>query len=447
MAGSQGGTALIASDKSIEAAIRRGIPKWYGVKGAEGLRLRIAAGKRGVSAVWILKYKGKALGGERSFGLGAYPAVSLKAARVKAAEYMALCRQGIDPRERRDAGTAAEQESPAETVGALMGEWLDYKLAHGDWKNDKRRRQEGGRMERHALPQLGGRPVDAVTPADVVDVLRPIWNTPTGEKVAINLKGFFQWVVTVKRLRQDNPATSAQVEVASRGTLPKKQRSKRGHPFLLPEKMPGLMAAIVTHYGDSYAALALNILTAQRSGEMGALRWDWITELDGGPALVFPAKEMKKEENGTNKVPLSAQAVDVLRRQRQALEARGYGGPLVFPGNTGRGVSSDSLRQSLIQLHMEAMAAGGKGYIDEAQSIEAGRPVRVDVHGVSRASFETWAREHHRELGAAIDLCLHHKIDPRYEAAYNRYEYMKERRQLLQGWADYLLPAGMGAKR
>ena len=86
------------------------------------------------------------------------------------------------------------------------------------------------------------------------------------------------------------------------------------------------------------------------------------------------------------------------------------------------------------------------GEIPGVKCFEAGHPVRVDVHGISRACFETWARENYRELGAAIDLCLHHKIDPRYESAYNRYEYLKERRQLLQGWADFLLPASTDAK-
>ena len=288
--------------------------------------------------------------------------------------------------------------------------------------------------------------MNEVSPAEIVEVLRPIWNTATGDKVQIDLKEFFQWVFAVKQYRQDNPATSAQIEVAAHGTLPKKQRSKRKHPALPVKRMPELMAAIGKRYGDGYRGLAFNVLTALRSGIPGKLRWDWIAEAEGGPVLVIPAECMKVQQNGAHMIPLSRQAVEILERQRHELASRGYDGPLVFPGGNDAGTTSASLLEALKQVNVDILSAGGRALIDEVQSIEAGHPVRVDVHGISRACFETWARENYRELGAAIDLCLHHKIDPRYEAAYNRYEYLKERRQLLQGWADFLLPASPDAK-
>lgn len=436
-----GKAALIASDKSIEAAIRRGVAKWYGVKGAEGLRLRVTAGKRGVSALWILKYKGKALGGEKSFSLGGYPAVSLRAARAKAAEYLELCRRGIDPRGSREKAARIERAEPL--VKELLREWYAYKLERGSWKNEEVRQKEESRLKVHALPQLGERPVSQVTTAEIVEVLRPIWNTATGNKIASRLKDFFGWAAAVREVRPDNPAAGELVRAA----LPVKVDASGNQPAVPVERMPEVMAAIHRREGESYRGLAFNILTALRSGVPGRLRWDWITETESGPELVIPADYMKARQNGMHRIPITRQAEEILIRQRRALIARGYTGALIFPGGTGLGMKSAAMLGALRQVSMDIQAAGGRALVDEVQSIASGKERPATVHGVSRACFGTWARENHRELRDVIELCLHHSIDKRYKGAYDKNDYMREKRQLLQGWADYLYSATEGANR
>jgi hypothetical protein len=63
---------------------------------------------------------------------------------------------------------------------------------------------------------------------------------------------------------------------------------------------------------------------------------------------------------------------------------------------------------------------------------------RTTVHGLCRQSSSTWANE----LGIArpdvIEAALAHGEANQVRAAYNKAQYMAERRGLLAAWADYV---------
>jgi integrase len=61
---------------------------------------------------------------------------------------------------------------------------------------------------------------------------------------------------------------------------------------------------------------------------------------------------------------------------------------------------------------------------------------QMTIHG-----FRAMASTRLNEMGYrpdVIEACLAHKEADAVRAAYNRAEYMEERRALMQGWADYL---------
>jgi integrase len=129
-------------------------------------------------------------------------------------------------------------------------------------------------------------------------------------------------------------------------------------------------------------------------------------------------KVRKADPAAEHLVPLSRQAVDVLR----ILHMLTGGGELLFPGRrSGRPIGERAIEE----LYTRA------GY--------AGRHV---PHGW-RASFSTILNDRRPEDRALIDQALAHASHKgKVEAAYNRAQHLERTRELFQRWADLLEPAG-----
>ena len=63
---------------------------------------------------------------------------------------------------------------------------------------------------------------------------------------------------------------------------------------------------------------------------------------------------------------------------------------------------------------------------------------RTTVHGLCRSTFSTWANETGAGRPDVIEACLAHEEKNRVRAAYNRAQFIEERRALLAAWAVYL---------
>jgi integrase len=167
-------------------------------------------------------------------------------------------------------------------------------------------------------------------------------------------------------------------------------------------------------------------LTAVRPSELRGAEWAEFEDVDGKlPLWRIPSTRMKgdldrKEEiNGDHLVPLTPQALAVLR----AIWPLTGGGPLVFPSNR--------------HAH-RPMSENAIGYLLN----RAGYHGQHVPHGF-RAAFSTimneWAERngdpHDRKV---IDLMLAHVPKDKVEGAYNRAAYMPRRRELAEIWANML---------
>ena len=102
-----------------------------------------------------------------NIGLGAYPIITLAAARKAALANRRAIAEGRNPRERKARIPTFAQA--AETVIALHAQ---------TWKNSgKSVAQWHASLRDYAMPRLGKKSVAAITSADVLCVLTPIWNT------------------------------------------------------------------------------------------------------------------------------------------------------------------------------------------------------------------------------------------------------------------------------
>ena len=98
-------------------------------------------------------------------GLGSYPVVTLGEARAKALANRRAVEAGRDP---RGAGTPTFAEAAEAVIAIHAKNWRDGGRSTEVWRSS---------LQRFAYPRIGAKSVSAVTSADVMAVLLPIWTS------------------------------------------------------------------------------------------------------------------------------------------------------------------------------------------------------------------------------------------------------------------------------
>jgi integrase len=161
------------------------------------------------------------------------------------------------------------------------------------------------------------------------------------------------------------------------------------------------------------------LLTFARTTELRGAHWSEFENLDGNePVWRIPAERNKMKRE--HLVPLAPQALSVLR------ELRGLPGsdssPFLFPSGSREGcMSNNTMLFALYRM----------GYHG-----------RATVHG-----FRAMASTALNEMGFRPDVIerqLAHQEKNSVRAAYNRAEYLNERRAMMKRWAEFLDSIGGG---
>lgn len=381
----------MAHNRPLTAAFVRTVtrPGRYGDggRGSFGLYLRVWHRPNGrVGKSWGQRIT---INGRRTnLGLGPAAFVTLAQAREKARENASEAYYGRDPRG-DSIPTVAEA---AEKVIALHSKgWKPGTKLPSKWRQTFRD---------YVLPRIGGKPVGAVTTADVMAVLTPIWTSKPGAAriVRQRLGAVMKWAVA-QGYREDNPAGDA-----IGAALPKNGGHK--HHKAVPHAEVGDVVRMVrasTFQPSARLGLEFLILTAVRSGEVRKARWSEI-DLE---AKLWTVPASRKKEGREHRVPLSEGALEVLRQARQLGE-----GDLVFPGRrTGGPLATNTFGNVLRSLR-----------------------VAGTVHGF-RTCFRSWAAEQGVDRQVA-ELALAHQV-PGVEGIYQRSDLFEQRVWLMETWCEY----------
>jgi integrase len=342
--------------------------------------------------------------------LGAYPELGLDEARVIHLRRCADVAEGKDPvGERRKNGKAPVlTPSGAPTFGHCADQHIA--LNEGGWKNSKHHAQWVATLKTYAAP-IRETPVDKVTTADVLAVLKPIWNDKP--ETASRLRGRIEAVLASAQvdgwIPEDRPNPARCKNWLDR-KLPKPQKlGSRGHHKALPyDQLPALMARLAEIDSVASRALQITILTCARTSEaLGAL-WDEVS-FDTA-TWTLPSSRMKMGRE--HQVPLPDAAAAILRRQH---DERGQN-PHVFPGRPMRGLSNMALAMLMRRLKIDAT-----------------------VHGF-RASARSWMADQGVQFELA-EAALAHTVGSAVVQAYQRSSMLELRRPVLSAWADFICPA------
>ncbi|MDR0649454.1 MAG: tyrosine-type recombinase/integrase [Synergistaceae bacterium] len=394
---------MTLTELEVKHAKPRGSP--YALSDGDGLLLLV--GKNG-SMSWVLRYW--MLGKERRAGLGGYPGVSLADARRLKTAFKRELAFGLNPKERRAAQRMEAAEAEARrtaTFGRTARAW--YESRQGTWADSSR---AGVRhiLDNCLLPGLGDRPLREIRALELLDLLSGIEkNAPsTARRARALATRIFQYAAA----RGD-----VDVDVASGLVMSPKQARKRHFAALTaPRDIASLMARIDAYHGSAsvQAALWFSLYTFQRPGEIRGAAWD---EMDFDAKLWrIPGRRMKGRR--PHLVPLSRQALHILKSVRHLAAREGSPSPYVFPSK-----KSSTAPMSALTV---CAAIRTMGYTDK----------QMTAHG-----FRALASTNLNELGWSsdvIELSLSHSEQDASRAAYNHAERLPERRRMMQTWADWL---------
>lgn len=420
----------LLNEKAIQAALKEAIGGSKAKTIQDGGGLTMICRADGVGW-WRMRYWMASR--ENRLSLGVYPEVSLRQARERRDVAAKQVADGTDPSEHRKASKvakAANAEVARLAASGLPGpgtlefvarEWLstvhEVKVSAGHAERTRIR------LEQDILPWLGRRPIGEIEAPELLQCLRRIearGAIETAHRIKDSCSQVFRYgIATGQCLR--NPA--ADLRDALRPV-----EAKHHAAIVDPQVAGSLLRNMMEYQGHpvTRAALSLSALLLLRPGELRHMEWAWI-DLDAA-ALSVPAEVMKRSKidkaNGPpHFVPLAPQAVAILR-ELQPLTGHGrYVFPSLLTGE--RCMSENTVRGALRRM--------GYGNDD------------MTAHGF-RAMARTMIDERLGVPAEVIEAQLAHAVGDALGRAYNRTQFLDQRREMMAKWADYLDRLRVGAQ-
>ena len=326
-------------------------------------------------------------GREHKYSLGRYPDVGLKQAREIKYSYR-----------------GRQKQTPA-LLSAVAEDWYTTRCVPADAKRTLRNKRS--RLDRLVLPQFGGRDIKSITPRELTDYLQKVQKNRgifIGYCVKNILSQIFQYALAAG-LCEWNPA--AQIS----GALIPRPESRHYAVVRTEDEARKVLRDVDAYPGNAVVRLGLLLLahTFVRPGEMRLAQWSEL-DLDGAEWRI-PAERMNMGREHV--VPLSPQALALFRQLR--------------------GIVNHPIWCFVLPRHDAPI--GASAFCLALKRLGYGKG-RMTPHGF-RGMASTLLNEH----GFAPDVIerqLAHIPGNTVRAAYNRAEYLDERRRMMDWWGNYL---------
>lgn len=388
--------------KLTDTQIKQAKAREKDFKLSDGRGLYLLITKTG-SKYWRLKYR--FAGKEKLLSIGVYPEVTLKKARKATTEARELLEQGIDPSQAKKARKVELTQAQANNLEVIAREW--HKQKAQTWSESYSKKVLRA-VERDLFPYLGTLPLDHITPLQLLVVLRRVearGAIETAHRLKQTVGRIYCYGVATGRALGD--ITS---DLKGALSIPKKSH----FPAITePAKVGRLLNMLDAYEGTATvrAALRLAPLVFVRPKELRHAEWQEI-DLEGAEWRI-PATKMKMGVDHI--VPLSRQAVDILREQQLLTGQWQY----VFPSarSPRRPMSDNAILSAFRNMGISKEEMTGHGF---------------------RAMARTILDEVLEERIELIEHQLAHAVKDSLGRAYNRTTHLPQRRAMMQRWADYL---------
>ncbi|MBZ8138851.1 integrase [Rubrivivax gelatinosus] len=410
------------TDKAIRAALKRAAESGKLERLPDGAGLRLDAQPTG-AGWWRFRYRFG--GAPRMLSLGVYPDVPLALARQRRDEARAVLAAGGDPSAQRKAEKVERAElaaahaledaglPPTGSFEAVAREWLE--LVHAVKCSEGHAERTRIRLEQDAFPWLGRRPIAEIEAPELLKTLRRVVDRgaiETAHRLKDACGQVFRYGIATGACCR-NPAADL------RDALP--PVLTRHHAAVIePAKAGELLRAMADYHGHpiTRAALALSALLMLRPGELRQLEWAWV-DFDAATLTVPPAlmkrKKADKMSGAPHVVPLAPQPLVVFRGLHPLTGAGRY----CFPSlqTKDRPMSENTVNVALRRLGFDRETATAHGF---------------------RAMARTMAVERLGVAPEVVEAQLAHAVAGPLGRAYDRTQFVDQRRELMARWADYL---------
>ncbi len=349
---------------------------------------------------WRFKYRFDGKEGRLAFGV--YPELSLKEARDKRDEARKKIKNGINPSEEKKLAKLTRMINTDNSFENVAREWHDKQK---DRYTPKHYKIVLKRLETDVFPLLGSRPIGQIKAPELLVTIQKIEKRGAidlAHRVIQTAGQIFRYAIATGRAERD-------ISADLRGALT--VRKKVNHANLKEDDLPEFLQKLNQYHGEPRTKLALQmlVLTFVRTAELRGMRWEEIN-LETKEWHI-PAERMKMREKHI--VPLSKQVIELLNQIRKLHNNPDF----VFPShiNPNKPISENTLIYAIYRMGYHSKATA-HGFRATASTILNEKNFRADV----------------------IEKQLAHGERNKVRASYNHAQYLPERKEMMQWWADYL---------
>jgi integrase len=371
-------------------------------------------------------------GQPRKLTLGAFPAITLEAARDIGGKALRAAAEGRDPATEKQSAKGDAKKAEAEAVRGKRDLFenvaREFIERHAMKSNRPSTWRETARIlglrpspddpavlvdvGGDVMPVWKGRRIQEITKRDVIALLDAVNDRGSpimANRVLSAVRKLFNWCVA-RDVIQVSPCTLV--------TPPAPERSR--DRILADDELRMVWNAAE---GDGWPfgpLVKLMILTGQRLSEVGGMRWD---ELDLENKLwTLPAERVKNGER--HEVPLSDAAIEILTALPRIKTTKGF----VFTTRRDAAVSGFSRAKDRLDASIAEAVANGAPAVDHWTFHDLRRTM---ASGMARLGIQL----------PVIEKVLNHTSGTfrGVVAVYQRHTYSDEKRKALEAWASFVL--------
>lgn len=394
---------MALTDKQIKNLKPTGKKQMVADGGGLALVVTPAGSKR-----WVFNFRFE--GKQKTLSIGLYPDVSLVKARERHLQARMLLADGIDPAAQKQEQKRVKKAVLSNTFAAVAARWHADNLHRWDRKNQAASTHAAKIwhcFERDVFPELGDKAIGQITVKDAKAVIDGVLARDAVE-IASKIR---QWVSAVFEYAMLLELVNGNPAAPLRKIMPKRDVV---HRLALPKnELPTFFGRLQTANVDrqNQIALLLLMLVFVRSNELRGGLWQEIDFEQG--IWTIPFERLKGNKKQPHVVPLSSWALDLLCELH---DLTGYS-PFLFPSRTrsNQHISENTLNQIMNRMGYKGIATP-HGFRSLASST-------LNEQGFNRD---------------AIERQLAHVESDKVRAAYNRADYLDERRKMMQWYSDFL---------
>ena len=360
----------------------------------------------------------------RKTSFGSYPETTLKTARDKRINYLELINQGIDPTDKKQKDNEVNIIRQNNNFKLVAEEWLEFEEQRMTPRAFKRKKAI---VLNDAYPYLQNKSIDEISHQDIIKVIKerlskkihsakdndnPPDGIETANKLYNHLNTIFKYAITLG-LAEKNPFDNILKDLI----IPKAETTHYAK-ITEADELKGLISNIYNYQGhySTINALKLGIHLPLRASNLTNLKWEYLDFEN--KSLTIPRHLMKvKNKNLPDfKVPLSDEAIKILKDQHQYTSHQKF----VFL----------SVNNKVLNTNTPNVALQRMGYKNK-QTLHGFR-------GIYRSLIDTHQKEHNIDYDVKKRFLDHHDTN-KVELAYNhRAEFFEQMKPLVKWWSGFL---------